>query len=152
MVLVKEALLCYSDKGIYMLIPLLYPGPRGFLLPWRDKRQRSRERKPLVADDSCLILPHQSESQDLPPDWRDINCLIVYSDWLLLTGRCFVIGCLLIDLVMLIDTYFSVIVICIASLPEVFSLHFFLSPRWKTTSGTRLPLLWIVGGCQHGHL
>ena len=37
--------------------------------------------------------------------------LIAYSDWLLLTDRCVVvIGCLLIDLVMLIDSYRSMIV------------------------------------------
>ena len=44
-------------------------------------------------------------SLTLPPDWRN---LIAYSDWLLLTGV--VIGCLLINLVMLIDTYRSMIV------------------------------------------
>ena len=43
----------------------------------------------------------------MPPDWRNI---IVYSDWLLLTYRCVVIGCLLINFVMLIDTYRSMIV------------------------------------------
>ena len=43
----------------------------------------------------------------LPPDWRN---LIAYSDWLLLTDRCVVIGCLLIDLIMLIGTYRSMIV------------------------------------------
>ena len=41
---------------------------------------------------------------------RDLIHLIVYSYWLLLTERCVVIGCLLIDLMMLIDTYRSIIV------------------------------------------
>ena len=40
----------------------------------------------------------------LPPDWRN---LIAYSDWLLLTDSCVVIGCLLIDFR---DNYRSVIV------------------------------------------
>ena len=42
----------------------------------------------------------------LPPDWRN---LIAYSDWLSLTDRCVVIGCLLINLIMLIDTNRSMI-------------------------------------------
>ena len=40
----------------------------------------------------------------LPPDWRN---LIMYSDWLMLTDRCVVIGCLLI---VSRDTYRSMIV------------------------------------------
>ena len=40
----------------------------------------------------------------LPPDWRN---LIAYSDWLLLTDRFIVIGCLLIDS---LKTYRSMIV------------------------------------------
>ena len=35
---------------------------------------------------------------------------MAYSHWVLLTDRCVVIGCLLIDLMMLIDTYHSMIV------------------------------------------
>ena len=39
-------------------------------------------------------------TQKGPPDWRNI---LAYFDWLLLTDRYVVTGCLLIDLVMLID-------------------------------------------------
>ena len=34
----------------------------------------------------------QDLTLSLPPDWRNLT---VYSDWLLLTDRCIVIGCLL---------------------------------------------------------
>ena len=59
------------------------------------------------------------------------NYLIVFSDWLLLSDKCVVIGCLLIDFTWhpsawLWDSY--------RLLPEVFSCHFFLSSL--KTSGT----------------
>ena len=54
------------------------------------------------------------------------NYLIEYSDWLLLTDTCAVIGCLLIDLMMLIDTYLMIVRLH-RTLPEVFSRCFFLS-------------------------
>ena len=39
-------------------------------------------------------------TQKVPPDWRNI---LAYFDWLLLTDRYVITGCLLIDLVVLID-------------------------------------------------
>ena len=35
---------------------IIYPGPRGLLLPQREKRERSGERKPLVAGDVNLTI------------------------------------------------------------------------------------------------
>ena len=68
------------------------------------RREGGREevRKPLVAR-----INHKCQDLTLRPDWKN---LIAYSDWLSLTDRRVVIGCLLIDLVMLIDTYRTMIV------------------------------------------
>ena len=74
----------------------------------------------------------------MPPDWRN---LIAYSHWVLLTDRCVVIGCLLIELMMLIDTYHSMIV----RFTSPTTRHFLslLSLQGKKTSGTRVNLVWL---------
>ena len=49
-------------------------------------------------------------SRSDPASWLVWRNLIAYSDWLSLTDKCVVIGCLLINLIMLLDTYRSMIV------------------------------------------
>ena len=73
----------------------------------------------------------------LPHDWRN---LITYSDWLLLTERGVVIGCLLINSC---DSYHSMIVrFALPATRGFLSLLLFLSclisSRQKKTSGTRV--------------
>ena len=89
-----------------------------------ERENRQEVRKPLVARDSWLILPHPAS-------------------WLEEPYRCVVIGCLLIDLVMLIDTYRSMIVRFALPATRGFrspllSLSCLISSRWKKTSGTRV--------------
>ena len=38
---------------------IMYPGPRGLLLPQREKRERSGDRKPLVAGDVNVNQHHE---------------------------------------------------------------------------------------------
>ena len=67
---------------------------------WEERREREKARKPLVACNSWLILPHTNRfelgSRSDLASWLE-EVLTAYSDWLLLTDRCAVIGCLLID-------------------------------------------------------
>ena len=79
----------------------IYPGYQRFAAKRRGEenwREEKRREGPLVARDSWLILPRQQIWTSVkiwplsPADWRN---LIAYSDWLLVTNRCVVIGCLL---------------------------------------------------------
>ena len=71
---------------------------------------------------------NQGQDLTLPPDWRNLTA---YSDWLLLTDRCVLTGCLLINSC---DTYHSMIVRF--ALPA--TRGFLVSSRQRKTSGTRV--------------
>ena len=90
----------------------VFPGYQKFS---REEMQSGKKRREREGEKtSCcprqlidLTVPidlNQGQDLTLPPDWRN---LIAYPDWLLLTDRCVVIGCLLINSC---DTYRSMIV------------------------------------------
>ena len=114
---------------------------RGFLRdePWNGNKRSGEERenredvrKPLVTRDSWSYCTNRFElgSRSDPASWLEEPY------------RCVVIGCLLINLVMLIDSYRSTIVRFASGVTRgflsPFLCHLIFSLQWNKTSGTRV--------------
>ena len=122
---------------------LHYPGCQRFskrrAAKWREEKRREKESEKTSGCQRQLIdltAPtdlNLGQDLTLPPDWRN---LIMFADWLLLTDRCVVIGCLLIDS---LDTYRSMIVRFTLLATRGFSCRFFLS-LVLSLHGERKPL------------
>ena len=100
----------------------------------RERENRQKVRKPLVARDSWL---------SYRANRFELGSRSDPASWLEEPYRCVVIGCLLIDLVMLIDSYRSMIVRFASPatrgfLSPLLSLSCLVSSRRKKTSGTRV--------------
>ena len=117
---------------------------RGFLKEelWTGEEIRERRGEKISGCPKQLIdLTVPIDLNCLSPDWRN---LIAYLWLAVVTNRVVVIGCLLIDLVMLIDSYHSMMVRFASHITRgfsraaSFSLFSLVSSWWKKTSGTRV--------------
>ena len=120
----------------------MYPGCQRFSKRGTAK-QREEKRTEGEKTSGCpwqLTVPiglNSGQDLILPPDWRN---LIAFSDWLLSTDRCVVIGCLLINSC---DTYHCMIVrfgspTTRGFLSPFLSLSCLVSLQQKKTSGIRV--------------
>ena len=123
--------------------PELYPGCQRFskrraAKRWEEKRERRRENLwlPATVEWSYCANKFELVSRSDPTSWLE-EPYSIYSDWLVLTDRCVVIGCLLIDSR---DTYRSMIVRFASPTTRGFLLLFLslsclLPLQWKKPLG-----------------